>query len=81
MALDWSYPKETHWIHREGGTRLEPSGGLKVRPSPKDLEEGSQGRRHGVRLQEWNEVTRIVVDRIRWKHFTDALCFRGSNRN
>jgi hypothetical protein len=22
MALDWSYPKETHWIHREGGTRL-----------------------------------------------------------
>jgi hypothetical protein len=32
MALDWSYPKETHWIHREVGTRLEPSFGHPKRP-------------------------------------------------
>jgi hypothetical protein len=47
MALVWPYPKETHWIHTEGGTRLEPSGGLKARPSQKDLEEGGRGRSHG----------------------------------
>jgi hypothetical protein len=47
MVLDWAYPKETHWIHREGGTRLEPSGGLKVQPSQKDLEDGGRGRSHG----------------------------------
>jgi hypothetical protein len=29
----------------------------------------------------WSEVKRLAVDRTRWRHFTDALCFRGSNRN
>jgi hypothetical protein len=46
MALDWSLPKETHWIHREGGARLEPLGGSKAPSSQKYLEEG-RGRGHG----------------------------------
>jgi hypothetical protein len=29
----------------------------------------------------WSKVKRIAVNRIRWKHFMDALCSRGSNRN
>jgi hypothetical protein len=69
MALDWSYPKETHWIHREGGARFEPSGGgggSKVRPSQKDLEEGGRERSHGS----GEDMER-----------GDALWSRGSNRN
>jgi hypothetical protein len=38
MALDRPYSKKTHWIHREVGTGLEPSGGSKARSSQKDLE-------------------------------------------
>jgi hypothetical protein len=36
MALDSSYRKETHWIHKEVGTILEPPGGLKMWPSHED---------------------------------------------
>jgi hypothetical protein len=46
MALEWSYSKETRWIHTEDGTRLEPPGGSKARPSQKDLEEKGRGRSH-----------------------------------
>jgi hypothetical protein len=38
MALDRPYPKETHWVYREVGAGLEPSGGSKARSSQKDLE-------------------------------------------
>jgi hypothetical protein len=48
MALFWSYLKESHWINREVGTRLEPPGGSKVQPSQKGLEEDGQGRSHGT---------------------------------
>jgi hypothetical protein len=37
MVMDWSYPKETHWIHREVCMRLETPGGLKARIFQKDL--------------------------------------------
>jgi hypothetical protein len=47
MALDLSYPKETHWIHRGDGTRSEPSGGSKAQPSQRELEEDGRGRSHG----------------------------------
>jgi hypothetical protein len=47
MALDWSYPKETHWILREVGTRLEPAGGSRARPSREDVEEYGRGRSRG----------------------------------
>jgi hypothetical protein len=29
----------------------------------------------------WSKVKRIAVDRNPHKHFTDALCSTGSNRN
>jgi hypothetical protein len=51
MALDWSYPKETYWIHREGGTRLEPSGGSKARPFQKDFQDGDRGKSHGSDIE------------------------------
>lgn len=51
IAMDWSYPKETHWIHREVSMRLEPPGGLKAQLFQKDLEEDGQGRSHGARLK------------------------------
>jgi hypothetical protein len=37
MVMDWSYPKETHWIHTEVGMRLEPPGGSKAQPFQKHL--------------------------------------------
>jgi hypothetical protein len=47
MALQWSYPKETHWIHTEVSTRLASPVGLKAQLSQKDLEEDDRGRSHG----------------------------------
>jgi hypothetical protein len=38
MALDRPYRKKSHWIRREIGIELEPSGGSKARSSQKDLE-------------------------------------------
>jgi hypothetical protein len=38
MALDRPYPKKTHWVHREVGAGLEPSGDSKARSSQKDLD-------------------------------------------
>jgi hypothetical protein len=38
MALDRPYPKKTHWIHREVGIGLQPSGGSKPQSSQIDLE-------------------------------------------
>jgi hypothetical protein len=38
IVLDRSYPKKTHWIHREVGIGMEPSGGWKARLSQKHLE-------------------------------------------
>jgi hypothetical protein len=28
----------------------------------------------------WSEVKRLAVDGTWWRHFTEALCSRGSNR-
>jgi hypothetical protein len=52
---------ESHWIHREVGIRLEPSGGSKARPFKERPGKG------GSRKKAWKEVKRIAVDRIRWK--------------
>jgi hypothetical protein len=57
MALDWSYSKKIHWIHREGGTRLEPSWGLEGAAVPKRRGRGRSSKkpwkwgRHGPRLK------------------------------
>jgi hypothetical protein len=55
MALDWSYPKLTH---REGGARLEPSGGSKGAAVPERPERWRSRKkpwmwgRQGARLKE-----------------------------
>jgi hypothetical protein len=33
MVVDWSYPKEAHWIHREVDIDWNPQGGSKARQS------------------------------------------------
>jgi hypothetical protein len=48
MILDWLCPKETHWIHREFGTRLELPGGLEGAAIPGNLEENGRERSHGT---------------------------------
>jgi hypothetical protein len=56
MAVDWPYLKKTHWIHKEVGIGLEPSGGSVVpkRPGKGRLSmKPWKQRRHGARLKDW----------------------------
>jgi hypothetical protein len=66
MELDWLFPKETHWIHREVCTRLEPPGGSKAQPSQKDPEEESRDNSVGIAtgygLDDRGTGVRVAVD-------------------
>jgi hypothetical protein len=79
MSLDWSYPKETHWIHRVGA-RLEPPGARRRGCSKKTWRKTVEEEATEVG-KTWSEVGRIAVNWMQWKRFTDALCSRGSDRN
>jgi hypothetical protein len=62
MALDRSYPKKTHWIHRDVGIGLEPSGGSTAQSSQKTWKRMIED----VAMEAgktWSEVKRLAVDR------------------
>jgi hypothetical protein len=46
VSLEWSYSKETQWIHRKVVTRLKRPGGSKTQSSQKRLQENGRGRSH-----------------------------------
>jgi hypothetical protein len=61
MAMDWPYPKKTHWMHRptEVDTGLQPSGGPEDAVVPKRPGKGRlrmkpwKRGRHGASLKHW----------------------------
>lgn len=45
--MDWSYPKESHWIDKEVCMRLKPPVGLKAWVFQKDRAHDGRGRSDG----------------------------------